>query len=171
MSDHFPNQADPFLLASSAATVDHSFTIKEFERVATLLLEQSGTVTVHLRFGVDGAQIPFLSGALSVNLQIPCQRCMEAMTVPVESSFNMGLIRSEDESKLLSEQYEPLLVDGKAFSLLEFVEDELILAIPVVVTHEPDECSASRYLQDSTVIEDGKERENPFQILQHLKSD
>ncbi|MBC8518901.1 MAG: DUF177 domain-containing protein [Gammaproteobacteria bacterium] len=168
MTDHFPEYVDPFALALSGRTIEQTLPLDNFERVTELLLDKSGSVDIKVVFGVDEAAVIYLEGVVSADVQLPCQRCMEPMSTPISSSFVMGLVRNEDDFSSLPESYEPLLVDDKNFSLLAFIEDELILAVPVVVTHPIDECSASRYLQDSNVIEEEKKR-NPFQILEQLK--
>lgn len=168
MTDHFPEFIDPFSLAMSGRTIEHTLPLDGFERVTEMLLDKSGSVDIKVVFGVDESDVSYLEGVVSADIKLPCQRCMEPMSVPISSSFVMALVRNEDESSALPERYEPLLVDDKSFSLLDFIEDELILAVPVVVTHPRDECSASRYLQDSNVLEE-KTRENPFQVLEQLK--
>ncbi len=169
MSDRFSDTVDPFALAASGASQLHSFPLSSFERATELLLGEQGVAEVRTTFGVDSSGISHLSGTLSAEIELPCQRCFESMVVSVESEFEMGLIRDEAESEELPEQYEPLLVEGGMLSLTSFIEDELILAIPVVATHEPNECEASRHLQDETVVEDEGKRENPFQVLEQLK--
>ncbi len=168
MADHLPDHIDPFSLALSGRIIEQTLPLAEFKRVTELLLDDSGRVTVRVRFGVDESDVIYLDGVVSANIQLPCQRCMEPMSTLISSSFDMGLIRDEDDSSSLPDKYEPLLVDDKEFSLFGFIEDELILAVPVVVTHSMDECSASRYLQDTTVVEE-EEKENPFQVLEQLK--
>lgn len=169
MSDRLPETVDPFALAASGSSQVHSFPVNRFERATELLSGEHGVAEIWIKFGIDASGISYLSGTLSAEMQLPCQRCFESMTVAVESDFEMGLIHDEEESEALPEQYEPLLVEGEVLSLTRFIEDELILAIPVVAIHDPDECEASRYLQDETVVEDGEKRENPFQVLEQLK--
>lgn len=169
MSDRLAETVDPFALAASSSSQQHTFPVSSFERATELLSGEQGEAEVRTTFGIDSSGISYLSGTLSAEVELTCQRCFESMMVSVESDFEMGLIRNEEESEGLPENYEPLLVEGGALSLLRFIEDELILAIPVVSTHDPDECAASRYLKDKTVVEDEGKRENPFQVLEQLK--
>ncbi len=168
MPDQFPDQISPISFARNGKAIQQTLSLQPFERAVSMLLNEHGALEVNLQFNTDESGIPVLNGSLQAQVQLPCQRCMEAMEVSLDSEFNMALIQDEAEEETLPEQYEPLLVDEKQFSLKDFIEDELILAIPVVVSHEAHACSASQYLQDETELEE-QERENPFQILEQLK--
>ncbi len=168
MSEPFPDQISPLQFARSGRSLEQQLPIDRFERAESILANREGKVQVSLNFGLDQSDTPTLQGTLSATLQLPCQRCMEPMEVTIESPINMALIESEEEEATLPEQYEPLLVDDKHFSLFEFIEDELILAIPVVCSHEEADCSAARYLQDEVELP-VVEKENPFQVLEQLK--
>ncbi|MBT7308058.1 MAG: hypothetical protein HN842_07560 [Gammaproteobacteria bacterium] len=168
-TNHFPDQISPLAFAQLGKHIQHTFSIEAFERAATMLVNDQGEVTVTLHFSRDELDIPTLSGTLSATVALGCQRCMKPMEVNIESSIHMALIRSEDEERTLPESYEPLLVDEKAFSLLTFIEDELILAIPVVANHPESHCSATQFLRDRTKLAAEKKADNPFQILEQLK--
>ena len=61
-----------------------------------------------------------------------------------------------------------LYSDGGYIDISEVVEDELILALPLVATHEDTACNENwqvAELQAETPI-----RENPFAVLQQLKT-
>lgn len=167
MPDHFPEQISPFQWATNGTSIDQTLPVSRFERAQSLLMNQQGEVTVNLQFGVDEAHTAFLHGSLSATVNLQCQRCMESASTSIKSQFRIGLVRSEEEGERLSEEYDPLIADERDFSLLTLIEDELILAIPVVTSHPKEECGATHFLQDSTVIEE--KRENPFKILEQLK--
>ncbi len=169
MSEHFPDQISPLQFARNGKSLHHQFEIRQFERACSMLISDCGELTLQLDFSYDESDIPLLTGNLEAVIQLGCQRCMEPMDITIESRFTMALIEDESQEEQLPEQYEPLLVDEKSFSLFRFVEDELILAIPVVASHAADQCSATQFLQDSTELEIDSAKENPFQILEQLK--
>lgn len=169
MSEHFPDQIAPLQFARNGKTLQHRFEIQQFERACSLLISDRGELSVKLEFSCDESRTPLLKGELEAVIQLGCQRCMEPMEITIESQFTMALIEEESQEQQLPEHYEPLLVDEKRFSLFNFIEDELILAIPVVASHAADQCSATQFLQDSTELEIDTSRENPFQILEQLK--
>ncbi len=166
MLEQIPDQVDPFSLAQSGTEISGDFPVGEMERIHSLLYAPTGTVEINVHFGQDASGIPFLRGSLSTTLQLACQRCMEPLEQDVSSQFEMGLVRSEEDEEMLPERYEPLLVelDGE-FSLHAFLEDELILSLPLAVSHPPEQCSATQYLDDPTEIK----KKNPFEVLAQLK--
>ena len=168
MSENFPDQISPITFARNGKSIQQTLAIREFERACSMLANESGNLTVKLLFTLDESNLPILCGSVEATLQLNCQRCMEPMDITIESPFNMALIVKEAEEETLPEEYEALLVDEKTFSLRDFIEDELILAIPVIANHAADQCGATQFLQDATELP-SKERENPFQVLEQLK--
>ncbi len=171
MSEHFPDQISPLQFARSGKSLQHQFPIGQFERACSLLVSERGELDITLQFGRDHAGISTLQGRLEAVVQLGCQRCMEPMDITIESAFSMALIEDESEEEQIPESYEALLDDDKSFSLLNFIEDELILAIPVVASHAADQCSATQFLQDSVELEIAPEKRNPFQILKQLRQE
>lgn len=121
---------------------------------------------------LGGAGQCWLHVRAQARLPMVCQRCMGAVEVPlaVERSFRFvadeATAAREDE-----EAEEDLLVLSPQFDLLELIEDELLMALPLVPRHEPD-CPAPVRLssQDAGFDEaqsDG--RPHPFAALAQLK--
>lgn len=76
---------------------------------------------------------------LSVSAQVPmvCQRCLGAFEVPLRVSTRFRFVA--DEATALAEDdsaEEDLLVLSKQFNLHELIEDELLMALPIVPKHE-----------------------------------
>jgi len=167
MPNHFPEQISPYQWATNHTSIERSLPVSRFERAQSMLMDQQGEVKVELQFGVDEPNTAFLSGELTATVNLQCQRCMEAVPTSIKSQFKIGLVHSEEEGERLSGEYDPLVADERDFSLLELIEDELILAIPIVTSHPKEACDAAHFLQDSTIIKE--KRENPFQVLEQLK--
>ena len=88
--------------------------------------------------------------------------------LPVKMTQRLGLIRDEDEESSLPEEYEALLVpeDGQ-LRPLDLVEDELVLAVPVVPL-SPDGEAVD---QDGAPSEEETKKANPFAALAALKKE
>ena len=66
--------------------------------------------------------------------------------------------------KNLPAEFEPYIDLGVPVKLQDFIEDELLLAMPLVSVHEDEECpAASKFKHEQTV------KENPFTELKNLK--
>ena len=113
----------------------------------------------------------WLTLSARVALPLVCQRCLAPVAVPVEFEREFRFVASEEIAEAQDEACEEdVLVLSRDFNLLELVEDELIMALPVVPKHE--ECPVAPKLQvaDPEFDEDMTEKPNPFAVLEQLKN-
>jgi uncharacterized protein len=105
---------------------------------------------------------------VQAELVMRCERCLEPVTQSIKSDFRFGLVSSEDEAGLLPREFEPLLVEGSELSLVDLLEDELLLSLPIVARHE-DACSEllQKHKKDEGVQQDTY---RPFAALKDLMS-
>ncbi|MDH5784370.1 MAG: YceD family protein [Chromatiales bacterium] len=161
-------------MAETGRLLEGGYSLEEMERLHDSLLEQSGKVVVSLEFGVDAEGIRYMKGRLQTALTLECQRCLQAMQQPVDTEFALGLVRSNDAAELLPSHYEPLLVEDDTLFLRDVIEDELLLALPLVAMHEPSQCVDIHAQADQAQRDEdncGEEKKaNPFAALATLKS-
>jgi len=143
--------------------------IKQLKRLNELLMSEQGELTVELKFDRAGP-IPFILGHITTDLQLKCQRCMQAVPHNVDIHFKLGMVQNEAQMKKLPDEYEPYLIEEENNHLPDMLEDELLLALPLVAMHEFD---CSDYLQAQTSeqqnkVEESEEKENPFSVLKDL---
>lgn len=78
-----------------------------------------------------------LQARTTVPLQ--CQRCLGPLAQPIEVDRRFLFVADEDEAERLDEESEDdVLVLQPRLNLAELLEDELILALPIVPRHEGD---------------------------------
>jgi uncharacterized protein len=101
---------------------------------------------------------------------------MEGMRFPVAAKVALGIVSSPADAERLPEQYEPLQMTGEEVTVAGIVEDELILALPIVAMHKIEECpgGANTLAAQSAGGEGNTEdadarRKNPFAALAQLK--
>ena len=86
-----------------------------------------------LDFGRDALQVPYVELSILAGLSLVCQRSLERFVFPVQTVQRLGLIRDEAEEAALPPGYEALLLDEDGLVRpLDLVQDELVLALPVV---------------------------------------
>ena len=125
---------------------------------------QQNVVLLKFEFSRNEFDTPMVSGRLETCLELECQRCLEKMELPVEIDFRL-MIDASDE--LVRESSVDTLYSDEGFiDINEVVEDELILAIPLVATHEDQACNEHWQASDS----ESPASENPFAVLQQLKT-
>lgn len=145
--------------------------VAEMPRLVEVLQDSEGQVAVSLEFGTDEEGLRFMRGRVQGEVTLLCQRCLEPMQQQIDNSFALALVRSETEADALPSHYEPLLLDGKPLFLRDVVEDEMLLALPIVPRHPPQECEARLESSEADTEQDGGKRLNPFASLADLKTD
>jgi uncharacterized protein len=110
--------------------------------------------------------------ALKGRLHLVCQRCLQDCAVELDEKrrFILVLTNSEaDEYPLEDEEQEPLVVN-QHFNLLETMEDEVLLSLPLIPKHPDGFCEPHKStFGDEADEEPSNERENPFNILKNMK--
>jgi len=143
--------------------------IKQLKRLNEVLMSDQGELDVELTFDRAGP-IPFIEGHITAELQLKCQRCMQAMPHPVDIRFKLGLVLNDEHIEKLPDDFEPYMLEDDNNHLPDMLEDELLLALPLVAMHEFD-CSDYLQQQDSdqqNEVEKVEEKENPFSVLKDL---
>ncbi len=157
-----PELIDPLLCAAKGRHWQGKLALGRLGRLADMIANPAeDEVELDLRFHRDG-RTPVVTGHVRAGLKVTCQRCLEPVDIAVDQAVNLGLVTSLDEGALLPEDYEPLLVGQERIRLADIVEDELILAIPLIPRHERCEMRGIR--------KDALERPNPFAVLADLKT-
>lgn len=163
MIERLPLVIDPIRLAEAGSRFQGQLDLAQFQRLASSLQQVQGEVDVEVEFGRDDLHIAHLNGRLRTRLVLVCQRCLQPVTWPVDASFALGLVTTDQAAEQLPENYEPLMVSS-AMTLADIIEDELILAVPLVPMHARAECPA----QDLGAEQQGKDT-HPFAALARLK--
>lgn len=138
----------------------------------SLCLEGGEGDAEHARFSLDfdrdALQVAYVELRIEAALPLECQRSLRRFELPVQIVQRLGLLRDEADEASLPEGYEPLLVpeDG-LLRPAELVEDELILAVPVVAV-APGTDAMER---DWPAEEEEQRKASPFATLASLKRD
>ncbi|MCR4300256.1 MAG: YceD family protein [Sulfuricaulis sp.] len=162
-----PESIDPIQLAERGAHLTGTLPLRSMPRISQGSLDGSGDVLVDLSFERSvGEKIFLMHGDLHVRLRVSCQRCLEAMDLNLEASPWLILMKAGERLAAHEDDTDVLVVD-KPLSLSTLVEDELLLALPMVPMHEPNRCPARSYVVRDGHI--GQEEKNPFAVLRKMK--
>ena len=102
----------------------------------------------------------------SASVPRECQRCLQAVTLPLAVDRSLRFVADEATAAALdADSEEDVLVAGRQFDLSALVEDELLLAMPLVPTHE----TCPEPLLEPAVQEASGLQEHPFAALAALK--
>ncbi|MCE3271084.1 MAG: hypothetical protein K0S57_1481 [Ramlibacter sp.] len=107
----------------------------------------------------------------AAHLPLVCQRCLAPVEVPLEVHRSFRFV--PDEATAAAEDdaaEEDLLALSRSFDLVELVEDELLMELPVAPMHEVCPQPVKMSAEDEDFDAAGAERENPFAVLGRLKA-
>ena len=187
-----PVEVDPFRLVEQGRIYEGRMPLGDFPRLKELLFDDStckqsnanenieeNLINVELEFTRTETNLPVVNGKISTILEMPCQRCLKAESIPFETTFNIVLVASDAQAERLQEGYDTWLVEEQRLFLQDFIEDEILLAMPLVVRHEA--CESIKELieelpedtidsaGDNEENEEIQKEDNPFSVLKDLK--
>ena len=105
-------------------------------------------------------------------LPLVCQRCLNPVQLPVAVDRSFRFVADEATAAAQDDDAEEdLLAISRSFDLLELVEDELLMDLPVAPRHEACPEPVKMSVTDAAFEAAGAERENPFAVLGRLKTE
>ena len=175
----FPEQIDTIKLFARNGILAAALPLAKLQRLTDSLHDDSGVVAVNLLFGTDEDKKRVLTGTLDTTVKVLCQRCLQEMTLELHCSLRLKVCSNEQELYDLPETEDGIIMEEEGLNILEVIEDELILSLPLVPVHADVNCSA--FLNALTQAETGaqgkgnstddkqREKQNPFAVLATLK--
>lgn len=167
-----PRRADLRTLARLGATLAGTLQPQALPRLAESV-ESAGVAAWsgrgELRSVKGGEPQVWLHLQASAQVQLVCQRCLQSLDEALHVDRSFLFLPDEDEVARLDEELDDdVLVLPRFFDLLALVEDELILALPLVPRH--DVCPQPLPLRDDpTDVAETIEAPHPFAALAALK--
>jgi uncharacterized protein len=183
-----PVDVDPFRLVEQGRELHGKLAVSEFPRLQDLLCESKETdsdeelIDIKLAFTRSETGLPIVNGTIRCRLDMSCQRCLKAVKTPFYSELCVVFVSSDAQADNLQDGYDTWLVEDSRLFLKDFIEDEILLALPVVIAHDLEndqdrlQCKPQKEFiealpdQFDEVGEDAQ-KENPFDVLKRLKLD
>lgn len=124
-------------------------------------VKKDDVVSFHIKGMIDEYRQPHLMGSFALTLTLQCQRCLNAMQWPLEHEFDYVLIRDETQEDKVEGNSETLICTENTMDLVWFLEEEILLAMPMIAKH--DNC-----LPPAHVNEKLPSSEHPFAALKEM---
>ena len=119
---------------------------------------------------VGGEAQPWLSLTASATVVLQCQRCLQPMEEAVHVDRHFRFVRDEATAAALDEEMEDEVLElPRSLDLRELVEDEMLLALPLVPRHAACPQPLPRAFGDVEEVEEAEQKANPFAALAALK--
>ena len=154
----------------------------EFPRLREVLADGAGAIdwslTGERRARPEGGADLFMRLALRGEVSLACIRCLQPVRARLDEErlFKLALTETEAEREDARVDDYDVLAGSPRFDVLELVEDEAIMALPIAPRH--DDCSLPAQAgqgEDAVQAGDAQEeasadsRPNPFAALSRLK--
>jgi uncharacterized protein len=141
MSAAWSQLSDIDRLADGHADLDFVIPLNVLPRLQAKLAGAGGSVHGVAHFS-RAAGLPIAQLDIEGAAELTCQRCLAPMPWRIESSSRVALIASEKQADRVPEDLEPVLAEDDRLRLRDLVEEELLLALPIVPLHaDPKDCA------------------------------
>jgi uncharacterized protein len=177
MSPGPADQVNAKELSARAAVLERRYDLAQLERVAEAGALPGTRINARLQFGA-------FEGRTTVDVRVEgtavlqCQRCLQPCAIALDESAPVAIVR--DELDDVPGGYEPFVGMPEQLSLAALIEEQVLLALPLVPAHEAGagECLPSEAevvpLAPASVAETaaaeaaGEEKQTPFANLREL---
>jgi len=171
-----PFRLDVVAFAKEAGEIGGRWPLATFDRIADSAVPGAPVTDAdEVSWQVRGEQRRLRGGdaqtwmhlTASTHVSLECQRCLKPVDVPLSIERNFLFVHGEDAAAQLDADTEDdVLAITRALDLRELIEDELLLAMPIVPRHEvcPEPLVVAH---DDEPANDDKP--NPFAALAGLK--
>jgi uncharacterized protein len=133
MSPGPADQVNAKELSARAAVIERHLDLPQLERVAQAGGLPGTRVDAQLRFGA-------FEGRTTVDVRVEgtavleCQRCLRPCEIAVDESALVAIVRAETED--VPGGYEPFVGMPEQLSLAALIEEQVLLALPLVPAHD-----------------------------------
>jgi uncharacterized protein len=160
------NVVDALILAGAGGEIERTFVGQDLPRLGEAGVREA-SVQALLKFSEFDGQ-PTVAGHLGGELVLTCQRCMSRLVQPLDESFQV-LVTTEERADEPG-GYEPVVANPSRLDVRWLVEDQALLALPLVAMHAPEECEEQRVVQEVASEEQGATEvgQKPFQNLRDM---
>ena len=165
-----PHKLDVAALADEAGRLDGEIDAIALERWREMQSPPADVPLPPVRWSARGEKRQVSGGAPQHWLHLRaaaqgwpvCQRCLQPFSTLVEIDRSFRFVPTESEAEALdTDSEDDVLALGPSFDLIELIEDELLLAWPLVPRHE--RCAQPAHQADA------EPAESPFAVLANLK--
>lgn len=163
-------------LAKAGAVLSGQESLSHFSR----LLEETGgrggeravpwEARGEIRADAGGFAQVWLHLRAAASLPLTCQRCLELADIEVSVERDFRFVATEEQAEAEDEESaEDVLALSRDFNLRELIEDELLMALPLVPRHEVCPGQVKLVVQDDDFQAAEAAKPNPFAALADLK--
>lgn len=161
MLDSLPATFDPIQLADEGVRLVGTLPLRGMKRLSGLCVNDQTEAYIDFQFQRSLQGEREMHGTVTATVELECQRCLQSVQLKLEAQPLFLFVRPGQMGEGVTDEADIIEV-GKPLVLNEFVEDELLLAMPMVPLHPETECQPAAGAP-------GEGKPNPFAALSQLK--
>ncbi|MFT6303125.1 MAG: hypothetical protein ACI9XK_001352 [Granulosicoccus sp.] len=164
-----PQRFNPDLLSRDGTRFELVLPQSQLPRLGAILLSTDNDVHIAAVFS-RRKKLILISGRISTQFTMECQRCLEPFEVEVSEPFELVFVDNEEKASELPDELDPVVLDDAGqIHVVDLFEDEVILHVPDIPKHSDLTACTLRQKEFGEVaaeVEEGKR--NPFEALKNL---
>lgn len=170
MPVHLPETVDAWRMVSARRAFEGTLPVASLSRLADAVARADGDVAYTLQFDRDEFGTGYIDVHAQADLILTCQRTLDEFSQRVRVDTRLGLIKNENEEAALPPGCEPLLLGSEPLCPAAVIEDELLLALPLVAVKPGSEVPTFGNNESTASATALEPTENPFAVLGKLKN-
>ena len=172
-----PTHLDVRAFAQAASEIAGHDLLSKYARLLEETIGQGADLTIdwsargELQTDETTAEQVWLHLTVQANFPMICQRCLGPVNIAVHVKQSFRFVGTEEAAAAQDEEAEEdVLVLSRDFNLAELIEDEVLMALPVIPCHETCPVVLPLTAVDSGFEAAVTEKPNPFAVLAKLHS-
>jgi uncharacterized protein len=174
--DHDPKRLDVAAFAAAGDQLEGRWSAEQLARLTSATGAPAEGARAGIGWQVHGERAALGNAGLQPSLDIradtevtlECQRCLQPMTLPLHAERRIFFVEGEDAAAALdAESEDDVLALTPALDFEALIEDELLLALPLIPRHDVCPQPLPRPFVDQDAVD--QPADHPFAALAALK--
>ncbi len=134
-----PELVDHQKLAHQAAVLEGAVPVEQFTRFCELLADSKGEVRLKLEFSTKDKRTR-VRGQAEVEVNLVCQNCLLTFPKTLECLLDLSIVEDSELLENIDQSEDVFVCAEETVRIVDLVEDELILSVPMVPRHDAGTC-------------------------------
>ncbi len=149
-------------LAGRAASIERDVELARLPRLIDAGALEGTRAHGELRFGLFEGR-PTVDARVSGTVVLICQRCLTPCEVAVDEATPLIVLATVEDAAPAG--FDPILGNAERLPVIEVIEEQLLLGLPLVATHAP---GTGCGIRPEPVQDEASDRQKPFANLREL---
>ena len=139
-----------------------------FRRVRSDFGSTNCKVEIDLEFYLDGNKRSWMRGTAKVAGLLQCKQCLKHVQSVLFAEISACLMSTSEIEEEDISQFDVVEMEEGPMSIVDLVEDDLIMSLPWKACRNDDECASDRFDKTSAKMQVDEGHSRPFANLKQL---